>query len=192
MQLHTLRLPLPRLGDFLAPVSRSAYYESLIGDSLPGLYRELSGSFPFRHACTASLEAPGLRFGSSPLQVALQLGLPRHVQKLEGVRIALYGSRCGRRGAYVICHFVKGRLALVQQVFPAFSYAGTEVAALLAQQYGLRLPAQEEDFLLFNAAGQRLVVRRDRSVQLFYLGGEGLPALSDGLPHRTTWYATHH
>lgn len=48
--------------------------------------------------------------------------------------------------------------------------AASETIALLEKQYGFRLPAQEEDFLLFNAAGERLVVRHGHSLQLFYLG----------------------
>ena len=171
MQLHTLRLPLFRLGDSLPGVSRSAYYSSLIGHDLLALYRELHGYYPFQHRCSQPLQAPGLRFGCSPWRVALQLGFPRHVEKRAGHRIAVYESLCGRRGAYTICHFRNGRLLLVQQVYPAFSDAACEVASLLQRQYGLRLPAQEEDFLLCNETGERLVVRRERTVQLFYCCG---------------------
>ncbi|GAB4092654.1 hypothetical protein [Flaviaesturariibacter terrae] len=159
-RLHPARL--------LAPVCRRSFYESVIGYDLPVLYRALSGSFPFRHACNQPLQPPGLRVGSHPLRVALRLGMPLYVQHNDFCEVVLYGS--GGSATQHICHFRNGRLALLQQVITgAAAIAAT--MTLLERRYGFRLPAQEEDFLLFNGAGERLVIRLDHTLQLFYLGG---------------------
>lgn len=176
---HFFNKPIKYYNAYYSFYNKSEYYKRYLETD----YQVLSNLRAKKYTHINLLQNPicvkNLHFGDNQLEVMLKWGFPicKFSEKMGSSkhRILLYKSDFGKLRCYTSCHFVKGRLAFIQSCFPHLDQVTrTNVLSVLMQKYQFNAPADVEELLLHNNAGERIVIQSDIYLNLFYFSEDFL------------------
>lgn len=153
------------------------YYSQYIETNPAALYEVAVKPYKVSKAVCQRVQVKNLSFGFSPSQVWLKWGLPRcSFHKWIGdsrLQIFLYKNDFGSIQSYISCHFLNGRLVLVQICFPhTCQHTRGKVLDMLKRKYHFALDRNVEEFLIHHNKKEQLIVQNDCYLNLFYFSGD--------------------